>query len=170
MSAINRFCFVRAQSRPHLAGQGPAERPVRYSESQYLQVDDVLDDGRAVEHAEHVLHRLHRHAVDRFPRGAGHVRRSGHFVALAHREFGSGRSSTGRPAAAMTPDVRAACKSFSSTMPPRAVLTRYAVGFMRFKRAASNMPTVSSVLGQWMVTKSARGSAKSRSATGSQPA
>ena len=41
---------------------------------------------------------------------------------------------------------------------------------MRASRAALNMPTVSGVLGQWMVTKSARGRAASRSATGSQPA
>ena len=41
----------------------------------------------------------------------------------------------------MTPDVRAACKSFSSTMPPRAVLTRYAVGFMRFNRSLAPTPS-----------------------------
>ena len=41
---------------------------------------------------------------------------------------------------------------------------------MRFSRAALNMPTVSGVFGQWMLTKSARGSAASRSVTGSQPA
>jgi hypothetical protein len=41
---------------------------------------------------------------------------------------------------------------------------------MRASRAALNMPTVSGVFGQWMVTKSALGSAASRSVTGSQPA
>ena len=41
---------------------------------------------------------------------------------------------------------------------------------MRAKRAALNMPTVSGVFGQWMHTTSARGSAASRSVTGSQPA
>jgi hypothetical protein len=41
---------------------------------------------------------------------------------------------------------------------------------MRFNRAALNIPTVSDVLGQWMLTKSARGSAASRSLTCSQPA
>ena len=41
---------------------------------------------------------------------------------------------------------------------------------MRFSLSALNMPIVSGVFGQWMLTKSARGRAASRSATGSQPA
>ena len=52
----------------------------------------------------------------------------------------------------------------------KTVLIRYAVAFMRLSRAALNMPTVSGVFGQWMLTKSAFGKAASRSVTGSQPA
>ena len=48
-------------------------------------------------------------------------------------------------------------------MPPRAVLTINAVRFIRASRAASNRPTVSGVFGQWMVMKSARATAASRS-------
>ena len=79
-------------------------------------------------------------------------------------------SNTSRPAPARCPDVSAACSAGSSMMPPRAVLTMNAPRFMRASRAALNMPTVSAFFGQWMETKSARGSAASRSVTRSQPA
>jgi hypothetical protein len=52
-------------------------------------------------------------------------------------------------------------------MPPRAVLTMNAVGFMCASRAALKRPIVSGVFGQWMVMKSACATALSRLATGS---
>ena len=79
-------------------------------------------------------------------------------------------SNTSSPAPARCPEVSAACSAGSSMMPPRAVLTMNAPRFMRASRAALNMPTVSGFFGQWIDTKSARGSAASRSVTRSQPA
>src|SRR5215468_5094382 len=125
------------RSRAHTSPVKVQQRgPVRYSESQYLQVDDVLDDGRAVEHAEHVLHRLHRHAVDRFARGAGHVRRGDHVVEREQRVVGIGRLAVEHVEAGGRNNTRREGR----------------VQILLVDDAA------------------ARGSAKSRSATGSQPA
>jgi len=55
------------------------------------------------------------------------------------------------------PDTSASYSAGSSTIPPRAGVDQIGRLFMRFNRAALNMPTVSGVFGQWMLTKSARG-------------
>src|SRR5271166_4855419 len=76
-------------------------------------------------------------------------------------------SKTSSAAPAMRFAFSTSKSAFSSMMPPRAVLTIKAVRFICASRAASNRPVVSGVFGQWIVMKSARATAASRSCTGS---
>ena len=67
---------------------------------------------------------------------------------------GSGGSlrNTSSPAPAMRPSRNAASSAGSSWMPPRAVLMKYAEGFIAANCAAPNMPKVSELRGQCTVT------------------
>ena len=77
---------------------------------------------------------------------------------------GSGSGSvTSRPAPPRRPSCRAAASASWSTIGPRAVLTRIAVGFMRASASASMRCPVSGVSGVCTETKSARSSAAWRS-------
>ena len=71
------------------------------------------------------------------------------------------------PAPAIFPAASASTRARSSIKPPRAVLTMKAVRFICPSRAALKRPVVSGVFGQWIVMKSARATAASRSCTGS---
>ena len=91
--------------------------------------------------------------------------------------FGSGRSAgwtagsfskTSRPAPPRWPEARAAARAASSTIGPRAVLTRIAPAFIRANSAAPNRRRVSGVSGAWSVRTS--DSARRRSnASGESP-
>jgi len=71
-------------------------------------------------------------------------------------------------APAIVPARRASARAASSTTPPRAALTRNAVGFMRASWAAPIMAAVAFVRGTWRVTTSLRARRSSRG-TSSMP-
>ena len=63
---------------------------------------------------------------------------------------------TSIPAPAMTPFFSASRRSSSTTMPPRAVLMRKAVGFMSASVSRLTRSFVPSLRGQWKVSASLR--------------
>mmetsp|Transcript_3187 Transcript_3187/g.9745 ORF Transcript_3187/g.9745 Transcript_3187/m.9745 type:complete len:247 (+) Transcript_3187:81-821(+) len=72
---------------------------------------------------------------------------------------------TSSAAPAMFLSESAATSAAWSTMAPRAVLTRNAVGFMRASSRAPTRPRVASLKGQWMDTKSASANKSSSAMT-----
>src|SRR6266511_1844965 len=71
-------------------------------------------------------------------------------------------ANTSRAAPARWPDSTALASAVSSTIPPRAVLTRRAPGLTAASSRSPSSPTVSGVLGRWMVTMSARARTSAR--------
>ena len=137
--------------------------------AQHFLVDDVVADRLAVEHAEDVLDGGDAHAVDRLARHTGDMG--------GGDEIGQGQEGVVLRGRLLVKDVER-----SAGDPVRlqrvverlliddaaaGVLTMKAVRFICASREASKRPTVSGVFGQWIVIKSARATAASRSSTGS---
>ncbi len=71
-------------------------------------------------------------------------------------------ANTSSDAPARWPASTALARASSSTIPPRAALTRRAPGFIAASSRTPSRPTVSGVLGRWMVTTSALASTSAR--------